>query len=602
MSTANSPTTPHERLPPSSSLDGHELSVLSPTQSLGDDVSAHDGDLDKHPKGKRKRTAAKDKMILENAYRNNPKPDKQARQEIVDRVSLNEKEVQIWFQNRRQNDRRKSRPLSSEELAALRFGGMHHLSSDPMSMHCTMVNTMETADRPFSSSDPASRPVEHGPVSPRAGYVRREFGRSCSDVVIATPRSHDPLPQQSRYQQGPVPDSEPPLRSISQSQSFASTPVGYLANRWNLGSSFSTPSSMGRAHDDTSRLHPFPPSCSSDRTHNAHSGKPELQSSQVRLSLSLEGKAELVSGQASPTRPPTSRTPPSTFSSSVPPRPRGSLARSHSAASKVTLPPFSALTSYHPPRLTRGRSRDVQAWESCADSERRDELTAQAEHESSGSAIAAISLLRSTSGILQPSSAKRNASLSRPQQPRQSKKAKVGRPSSTLARLQAAATTPAANTEKQLGNHPDGKVKVSMLVSPTDSDKENWSPDEDGHSQGAEAASRRRPLPVASAASKLPPSINPRRLGRVLTDQNIAPPMLGSRAHTAPTYVHGSSRTPSPTIAIFQDQDGPARKRKKHSRADDVEKFMRGEVVSPSKKPDMDCVAGLLSLSQGAWR
>ncbi|KAG6070291.1 hypothetical protein E4U16_007024 [Claviceps sp. LM84 group G4] len=596
MSTANSPTTPHERLPPSSSLDGYELSVLSPTQSLGDDVSAHDGDSDKHPKGKRKRTAAKDKMILENAYRNNPKPDKQARQEIVDRVSLNEKEVQIWFQNRRQNDRRKSRPLSSEELAALRFGGMHHLSPDSMSMHCTMVNTMEAPDRPFSSSEPASRPVEHGPVSPRAGYVRREFGRSCSDVVIATPRSHDPLPQQSRYQQGPVPDSEPPLRSIS--QSFASTPVGYLANRWNLGSSFSTPSSMGRAHDDASRLHPFPPSCSSDRTHNAHSGKSELQSSQVRLSLSLEGKAELVSGQASPTRPPTSRTPLSTFSSSVAPRPRGSLARSHSAASKVTLPPFSALTSYHPPRLTRGRSRDVQAWESCADSERRDELTAQAEHESSGSAIAAISLLRSTSGILQPSSAKRNASLSRPQQPRQSKKAKVGRP----ARLQAAATTPAANTEKQLGNHPDGKVKVSMLVSPTDSDKENWSPDEDGHSQGAEAASRRRPLPAASAASKLPPSINPRRLGRVLTDQNIVPPMLGSRAHTAPTYVHGSSSTPSPTIAIFQDQDGPARKRKKHSRADDVEKFMRGEVVSPSKKPDMDCVAGLLSLSQGAWR
>lgn len=34
-------------------------------------------------------------MILEGAYRCNPKPDKQARQEIVDRVSLNEKEVQV---------------------------------------------------------------------------------------------------------------------------------------------------------------------------------------------------------------------------------------------------------------------------------------------------------------------------------------------------------------------------------------------------------------------------------------------------------------------------------------------------------------------------
>lgn len=34
-------------------------------------------------------------MVLEDAYRNNPKPDKQARLDIVDRVSLSEKEVQV---------------------------------------------------------------------------------------------------------------------------------------------------------------------------------------------------------------------------------------------------------------------------------------------------------------------------------------------------------------------------------------------------------------------------------------------------------------------------------------------------------------------------
>lgn len=34
-------------------------------------------------------------MILEEAYSSNPKPDKQARLEIVQRVSLNEKEVQV---------------------------------------------------------------------------------------------------------------------------------------------------------------------------------------------------------------------------------------------------------------------------------------------------------------------------------------------------------------------------------------------------------------------------------------------------------------------------------------------------------------------------
>lgn len=39
--------------------------------------------------------SAKDKSILEAAYNNNPKPDKAARLELVQRVSLSEKEVQV---------------------------------------------------------------------------------------------------------------------------------------------------------------------------------------------------------------------------------------------------------------------------------------------------------------------------------------------------------------------------------------------------------------------------------------------------------------------------------------------------------------------------
>lgn len=41
------------------------------------------------------RSSAKDKAILEAAYNANPKPDKAARLDIVKRVSLNEKEVQV---------------------------------------------------------------------------------------------------------------------------------------------------------------------------------------------------------------------------------------------------------------------------------------------------------------------------------------------------------------------------------------------------------------------------------------------------------------------------------------------------------------------------
>lgn len=106
--------------------------------------------------------------MLEAEYKRNPKPDKTARLEILKKVSLGEKElqvsgvlfedlscskhaetrfllanvtrltnmdfdIQIWFQNRRQNTRRKSRPLLAHEIAAFGLGGMVTLSSDPAS-------------------------------------------------------------------------------------------------------------------------------------------------------------------------------------------------------------------------------------------------------------------------------------------------------------------------------------------------------------------------------------------------------------------------------------------------------------------------------------
>ncbi|KAI9673520.1 MAG: hypothetical protein M1829_004027 [Trizodia sp. TS-e1964] len=57
---------------------------------------------------RRKRTSPEDQAILEAEYLKNPKPDREARMEIVGRVALGEKELQIWFQNRRQNTRKKT--------------------------------------------------------------------------------------------------------------------------------------------------------------------------------------------------------------------------------------------------------------------------------------------------------------------------------------------------------------------------------------------------------------------------------------------------------------------------------------------------------------
>ncbi|KAJ3486864.1 hypothetical protein NLG97_g6531 [Lecanicillium saksenae] len=233
-----------------SSPSRHDSSILSqdmPPAGVNDSFES-EAATEKHPKGKRKRTAAKDKMILEEAYKANPKPDKQARLDIVNRVSLNEKEVQIWFQNRRQNDRRKSRPLSPQELAALRFNGLHGVPTDPMSMAAgvpnaeipvTMAAHAPTNPQAMSPSQPSSQPVP-----------------SPAQLITATPRA-------TGHANPQLPETTPQNRDLSSSQSSQDCPpsvahsfsssVGYLANRWNIGSSFSTPAGQIRDADESPR-------------------------------------------------------------------------------------------------------------------------------------------------------------------------------------------------------------------------------------------------------------------------------------------------------------------------------------------------------------
>ncbi|KAM0446903.1 hypothetical protein ACHAO4_009054 [Trichoderma viride] len=522
---------------------------------------------DKHPKGKRKRTATKDKMILEEAYSVNPKPDKQARLEIVNRVSLNEKEVQIWFQNRRQNDRRKSRPLSPQELAALRFSGMHNITSDPITSRSIVVELDPSA---FYLSD-HSQTHDHSPTSPPhlpPSPIHAHPHHGAGEAIHATPvprYASQPFSASNQPHVTPHRQMFPPSQEDANhlSHSFSSS-VGYLANRWNLGNTYATPLSR----DNSYKFDPFYPSSCSSNTSGANR-------SHMRLSLSLEGKAELVpNNESSPIRETPSR-PSSTLPSlSL----RRGLQRSHSALPAVTLPPISTLTNSLPPHLVRGRSRDVHAWELCADSETRDELTAQAEHESNGSAIAAISLLRSTSSILQPNTVKRNTSQTKFARPRQIKKPRFNRTTSSVARLE---TCWASDEKSRESCH--AKMNVSMLVSPSDSDKENWSPRRDGSS-----AEGRRQMPPGSPIR----SQSARRIGRVL--QGRKSPAFLMRSNTVPSEARSPVKTGIHTLADLEPKaESP--------RNDEVSRFMCGE-VSPSKKGDMDCVAGLLSLSQGAWR
>ena len=289
--------------------------------------------------------------------------------------------------------------------------------------------------------------------------------------------------------------------------------------------------------------------------------------------MSLDGKAEVVSTKSSPPRPITTR--PSSASGSVasPNRIRG-LQRSQSTV------PFSLLSSLtHTkvplvPRLPTGRSRDARTWEFCCNAEVRDELTTQAENESHGSAVAVISLIRSTSNsALKANTSKRNAPPAKPDGRSYGKKPKLERAMSSLARLenQDDSAKPSAYSAS-FG-------KDGLMRSPSgDSDKENWLPSEDGGN------ARRRPLP----SSRSEKSASSRAiLGDNLNIPSHAVHFGGGR--------HRKRKSADIEPNIFEDQENVKRV------PEEVVKFMRGE-VSPSKKGDLDCIQGLLSLSQGNWR
>jgi hypothetical protein len=246
-----------------------------------------------------------------------------------------------------------------------------------------------------------------------------------------------------------------------------------------------------------------------------------------------------------------------------------SLQRSHSALPLGALSRKSSFGNAFVPRLPSGRSRDARTWEFCCDGEPRDELTTQAENESSGSAVAAISLIRSTSGsALKTNSNKRNT---KSRTNTSGKRPKMGRASSSVARIQSGAMS----SDKRQGNDKQGG-----RTSPSgDSDKENWLPHENSGNP------RRR----AGNSNK-----NNDRQQRPILQDNLDVP-------THAEFDVGKNKRRKATHSdpqVFEDGEDGTKSNKTPD--DDVERFMRGE-VSPSKKGDLDCIQGLLSLSQGNW-
>ena len=310
-------------------------------------------------------------------------------------------------------------------------------------------------------------------------------------------------------------------------------------------------------------------------------------SSTVRLSMSLDGKAQVILDNGSSPSPPRLHQP---AYPSEPSRPN-TLQRSQSEIGSASQS-FNVLYDSSMPwtrHLAPGRSRDARTWEFYCDSDARNALTVQAEEEQKGSAEGAIGLIRSSSSkVLGLNDGKRNVDMMTGKDPVKRKKTlgqtfqkpKLARTSSSVARLQT--ISPNIQTDvpqsKVKGKKPGSQTNVYGDLS-GDSDKENWVP-------GTRTSNIRRRRPVDSTASTRPP---------VLQENNSIP------SHSTSLGALLNQQDAAPTRRRSESKEMDEKENKVSEVEEEVAVFM-GESSVPREEEDLDCVQNLLSLSQGAWR
>ena len=330
--------------------------------------------------------------------------------------------------------------------------------------------------------------------------------------------------------------------------------VGYLANRRSAPSLRQTQSFDGRH-----RL--------SDVTQLASSA-PRLKkaSSFVRISTTGEGSAEVV------TKDGTSPSPPRPSQTLQPSITKDSSEAGSAGGPNLRLD-LSAGRRVH--RSSSGRSRDSRAWEFWCDKDTRSELEEKAEKSASGSAADAIGLLRSASGrsILGAIPSKRINALSR--QSTSSKRSKLDLTKSTLQRSTTSfgrlQSTHVGDNSVAKSSHKfkHSESMVSVTIPGNDSDKENWSPDVD-------AASDRDSGDFTSSG------LRSSGVGKPLDRANQNMAMVNKRPRASFSTARSNNPETDPELVAFM---GGARKSS-----------------SISAEEDLDCIQGLLSLSQGNWK
>ncbi|KAI4906897.1 hypothetical protein J4E90_010100 [Alternaria incomplexa] len=528
---------------------------------------------------KRRRTSKEDEDVLKSEYLKNPKPDKAARLDIVRKVALGEKEVQIWFQNKRQNDRRRSRPLEPSSTASLMSSSS--TMSDPPTEDETVAiaRNIDNAPGPKDAGEcPTSDPPEQ-PATPEL----------TSDETIPEPRTIDTAFSANEPENANEVVAEPSTETqntenasaeISNSQQAAPSSQGAAQQRTSWISNRRSASFVRYLDDYTPEVITFPnappkPSVSPDHATKTPSRPLKRKHSFVRIATNEDGTARIVTDLDKTPSPPKSKKTPSSFS-----RAAAGLRRSYSAAGLNDRLAAAARGEPSPkvPRTTSniGRSRDSRAWEFWCDPESRSttSLTTRAEQEESGSAADAIGILRANRRILAQNQARQNSS---PLMARHSSHKVQSSPlKKARGSMQRASTINGRFSSKDYADYKKGGESTESDEFPqTESDKENWEPNA--------SKSVRRDRQVAAT----PPAS---RAARKILGENTD---LMSQTSSLGAMLAKDKRKAGKSV-VDPEQD------------DELRQFMHGDDASGrssiNSAEEAGCVEGLLKLSQGQWK
>ncbi|KAH0366684.1 hypothetical protein KCU65_g5111, partial [Aureobasidium melanogenum] len=518
---------------------------------------------------KRRRTSPDDQKILEEAYAKNSKPDKATRMDIVSRVALGEKEVQIWFQNRRQSSRRKSKPLDPREMATYHSSYSSPLDAQPAD-HREDPSTSQ--DNPTHTTDSAS--MSQDKAAPSASQ------NAATSFVE-------------------VPSSQPEPAS----QDSASKP-GYLSNRRNNASftandSFEAPSNS--QEPSTKRL--------------------RKSDSKIRLSMTADGVARVMEGDDLTSSPPRKLPPPVSAGTALD-EPASQSNELYCTNSQVSLcdTPGSQEGGTSLRRKPSGRSRDSRVWSFFADRGARSELEDRANQETSGDAAEAISLLRqqekdrANHPLTRVPSLKRlnpqaisdeNRAVKRMRQsqsfnlppPSSAPSAVAATPfrqplmqrSSSARNLQSTNRRPAHHDPLLLAKTPKLKQTPTFEISATDSDKENWSPGD----RPSAFMDRQFLHQMATSPAVMPSTI---KRPRALAGFHETPAPRSRGKHSSRNQVeHLDDDEEDEDVMQFMNQPSSG------VRKDKTHRPLERDERQSSEEEDLNCVEGLLKLSQGNW-